>query len=155
MLKQYLIRPSVVFGIIGLLVGSLILAACGGSGQPTSAVSTAPVEAEDTPDISTDTQDEIAADSPPAENESVVDKDTPTPATETMVGESETVPVNDAAECKPADPNEDPIAGVTEYVNEYIEMNLTNDAIPTVSDSDWAKGPADAPVTIIEYGDFQ
>jgi hypothetical protein len=30
-----------------------------------------------------------------------------------------------------------------------------NETISPVTDADWVKGPADATVTIIEYGDYQ
>ncbi len=37
----------------------------------------------------------------------------------------------------------------------FAPQRPPNSPFPDVSASDWRRGPADAPITIIEYGDFQ
>jgi hypothetical protein len=37
----------------------------------------------------------------------------------------------------------------------YLPKASPNSPIPLVSELDWSRGPVDAPLTIIEYGDFQ
>jgi len=138
-----------------LLVLGLILTACGGAATP-AAEAPAPTE-------------EVVAAAPPAEDTPVAAEEpepTDTPEEETTEASSpvetpteteasSTDQKGTAAACLPADPNTDPLAGAILFIDEYIDAGKTNEGIPPVTGADWAKGPADAPITIIEFGDFQ
>lgn len=171
MSKRYLGRPSSVLWIISLLLVGLILTACSGAAQPTAEVSTEAAEAEvsteaaeteASADTSPDTSGtEVAVEEPTpeeqqpaAEQDPTIEVETPTVSAEAD-DETASAATHSNADCQAADPNEDPIAGAIEFISEYIDTNITNDGISAVSGSDWVKGPDDAPVTIIEYGDFQ
>jgi hypothetical protein len=41
------------------------------------------------------------------------------------------------------------------FLDEYLDAGQPNAGIAAVNNADWSKGPANAPVTLIEYGDFQ
>ena len=141
-------RRSVwMVGMLTFLVLGLILTACGGAAPtteapaPTEEVAEATTPAQDTPVMKeepepTDTSEEEMVEESSAESEA-------------------SDQVGTAAACLSADPNTDPIAGAIVFLDEYIEAGQINEGIPAVTDADWAKGPADAPVTIIEFGDFQ
>lgn len=149
-------RRSVwIVGMVALLVLGLSLTACGGAATP-AAEAPAPTEeaaeaappVEDTPAAAkepepTDTPEEETTEaSSPAES-----------STETEA--SSTDQEGTAAACLAADPNTDPLAGAILFLDEYIDADEINEGIPAVTDADWVKGPADAPITIIEFGDFQ
>lgn len=112
-----------------MLLAILALAACGGA---TGSV------AEDTPAAAA-TETEAPADTPTAARQ-----DTPTAAAETPAEPAATQeadvaqpsPTSSTAECVPVDVPD-------------------NDLIAAVTGKDWVDGSADAPVTLIEYGDFQ
>lgn len=160
--KRYLGRPILVRRITSLLLVGLILTACGGAAQPTAEVSTEAAETEVSADTSPDTSGtEVAVEEPTpeeqqpaAEQDPTIEVETPTVSAEAD-DEAASAATHANADCQAADPNEDPIAGAIEFISEYIDTNITNDAISAVSGSDWVKGPDDALVTIIEYGDFQ
>jgi len=144
-------RRSVwIVGMVALLVLGLILTACGGATTP-AAEAPAPTEeavgaappAEDTPAA---VEEPEPTDTP--EESSPAETSTETEALSIAQGAT-------AAACLPADPNTDPLAGAILYLDKYIDDNDINEGIPAVTDADWTKGPANAPVTIIEFGDFQ
>ena len=149
--------------ILALLIFGLILAACGNAATPTAeapppteeAVAAAP-PAEDTPVMEeepepTNTPEEKVAEEEPTA-ESTAEEEAATGAeSESEEAEQE----GTTAACVAADPNTDPIAGAILFLDEYIESEAANSSVAPVTDADWAKGPADAPLTIIEYGDFQ
>ena len=155
-------------GIVALLVFGLILTACGGAVTPT-AEAPAPTEepadaappVEDTPIVEeepepTDTPEEEMVEEVPTEESSPETETSPTEVVAEAESEDE---VSDksgtAAACLPADPNTDPIAGAILFLDEYIDAGPVNEGISPVTDADWAQGPADAAVTIVEFGDFQ
>ncbi|MBN1220578.1 MAG: hypothetical protein JXM69_16770 [Anaerolineae bacterium] len=143
MSKLFLLRPARVRWLINLTLVGLVLAACGSAAQPAAEATTEPaVEIEETADSPADTPATAAK----------MEKEPETVSEETTKEETST---SSKAECQPVNPKEDPVAGVTEYIGNYIDANATNEAIAAVSASDWVKGPTDAPITLIEYGDFQ
>jgi nucleoid-associated protein YgaU len=125
MSKQYLQWRFLAPGLTLLLVAGLALAACGGAAE--SAQQTAAT-----------TESAAATDTPTAEAQAQESAATEEPAAESAAPTAEESPAAQAA-----------IASC-----QGIEIP-DNTLIAAVSDSDWTKGPADAPVTLIEYGDFQ
>ena len=159
-------RQSVrIVGIVALLVFGLILTACGGATTPpaeTPALTEEPAgntpvteeksEPADTPkeemveEVSTEESAETT-EVPPTEVSSEAEPGSEVSDTSGTAGT--------AAACLPADPNTDPIAGAILFLDEYIDAGPVNEGISPVTDTDWAIGPADAAVTIVEFGDFQ
>jgi hypothetical protein len=138
MLKRYLPEQTPAMWLVSLLLISLTLAACGGATEPVSQEPTTAVETEEAVDSSAGVE-EAATEEPPATptEVAVVPEETEESA---PVGETETVQDTDTsatlAECQSVDIPD-------------------NGLIAAVSESDWARGPANAPVTLIEYGDYQ
>jgi len=132
--KQPFLRTSAAWWA-GLLVFAIILTGCGDATDSTL----------DSAEPATDNQAEQAVEEPtsaePTE-EVAVQEET---ESESQGGESQQSTSSVAAECRTATPENDPLMALLQ----------PNPAIAPVSDDDWSKGPADAPVTIIEYGDFQ
>lgn len=150
-------RSVWMVGIAAALVFGLILTACGSTNPEPSAEAPTPTQetaqpaamVEDTPVI----EEEAEATTPPKE-EPTAQAATETPsqpksATEEVEQDSK------VAECVPADPNTDPIAGAILFLDEYIDAGQINNGISPATEADWAKGPANAPITIVEFGDFQ
>jgi len=149
--------------ILALLVFGLILTACGNTATPaveapppTEESVTAAPPAEDTPVMEEEAEptntpeEEVAEEEPTAE--SAAEEEAATGAeSESEEAKQEGM----AAACVAADPNTDPIAGAILFLDEYIESEEATSSIAPVTDADWAKGPADAAITIIEFGDFQ
>ena len=142
-----------------LLFISLVLAACGGATESVSEESITSDEteesaqesqeatsAEETEAISEEpaTEESEAANEEPAAEESVAEEAEATDSENPPAPEQE-LASSSGAECRTVTPENDPIAAVLQ----------PNALIAPISDNDWAKGPADAPITVIEYGDFQ
>jgi outer membrane biosynthesis protein TonB len=116
--------------LTALLLLSLTLAACGGA--PTVE---APAEVAESQPEPTQPVEAPAEENEPATEESQVEP----PATPTEVDDDEEAP-----------------APVAASVAECQSIDIPDNAlIAAVTDTDWANGPADAPVTLIEYGDYQ
>ncbi|MBE7468882.1 MAG: hypothetical protein DPW09_07285 [Anaerolineae bacterium] len=125
MLKRF--QPGVV-GLAGLLLSSLLLAACGGAAEPATPEQPAPAQSQAT------ATEAAAPSSPTAEvTEAAAATEQPTAIAATNQAAEVSGP---PAACQPVD-------------------IPTNTLIAPVSDQEWSKGPANAPVTVIEYADFQ
>jgi hypothetical protein len=137
MQKPLLRHRMLAMGLGGLFLAGLTLAACGG-GVSTPAFE----EATQAPQA-----EEAAEETPAEEPEEVVQVQQAEAEAES--GEAESAPTDAAQEESLSNPNNSPEAtcqGVT--IPE-------NPRIAAVSEDDWARGPADAAITVIEYGDFQ
>ena len=130
MLTKHSMRRVAAGWLIGLLfAGLLLLSACGGAAEEVAEATEAPAQEEAA---------SVAADTPEAEEE---------PAEEAVVE----TPNEEA----PANPDEEIVSVPLEAaVCEAVPVQ-ENTNISPVSDDDWAKGPEDARVTVIEFGDFQ
>ncbi len=156
MLTKYLRRFWWMGGLTALLMASLTLAACGSAATPAADVSTPTEESANVTPVEDTPAAEEMEPTPPVEEE--LEEAAEERVAETAEAEfgSETGSQNEiVAECTPADPNDDPIAGAIVYLNEYIDAGQASDTIAPVTEDDWTKGQANAPVTMIEYGDFQ
>ncbi len=137
--------------LVGLLLFSVAVAACGGaateSEPPTTpAEANAPAQVEENK-VQADVAEQEPEESPVAEEAAADEAEIEEEAAE------ETTAAEPAAES-----NEsllDPAASVAS-VAECVTVEIPdNPLIATVTEDDWVKGPADAPITLIEYGDFQ
>jgi hypothetical protein len=145
MLKGYFLRPALTVWIVSLFSVSLVLTACGGAAESTSEAPVTPVVTEET--IAQATEEQKAPATEKIATEEVATEETE--ATEVATEETEATKENVST------PEQDlPTAASTEAGCQAIEVPA-NDLIAAVSDTDWAKGPANALVTLIEYGDFQ
>jgi len=137
-------RPAL--WLIGLLLLSLALVACGGATEPAPEESVAPPEAneavEATQEVAVVPETEETEAAAAAATEEVQAAAAATEETQAEVAATEEV----QAENLPA--------SVTTASCQTVDIPMNNQ-IAAISTSDWANGPADAPVTLIEYGDFQ
>lgn len=163
-------------GLACLLFISLVLAACGGAAAPVPEESVTSGDTEEVaqPAAESEKQAQESQEAASAEEEMTAAEETEATSEEAAPEESEAVSEEPAAEesatkeaeatdnesssapeqelassssaaCRAVTPDNDPIAAVLQ----------PNELIAPISDSDWTKGPADAPITFIEYGDFQ
>lgn len=156
-------------GVIAWLLLAVTLTACGGAAQteeaaPAAEEATAEEEsATEAEEAAADTETDVAeeAEEAAAEEESVADAEEATAnddtATETEAEEATEMSDEESEEAEAADTNEnllDPSADPQEVACSPLEIP-ENTLIAEVSAEDWALGPEDAPITVIEYGDFQ
>lgn len=143
MLKQCLLK---MICLVGLLLVSAALFACTSttnSGAETPDIPTATedrgdggqeaesiIEEADTQEIVAETEDEGDTE------ETVVTQEPETASNDTENLLDPNVSRSNEVECVPVEIPENPL-------------------IAAVSNEDWSKGQADAPITVIEYGDFQ
>jgi len=145
MFTRYLSLPGLAVWLVGLFLVGLTLAACGAA-TPVSEETTTPADTEAATETSTDVETE------PAEEAEVAAEEETSPDEEVAATE-ESTSAEPTEETAAQENLLDPSASAPATCEPIIIPD--NNLIAVVSDSDWTKGPADAPVTLIEYGDFQ
>ena len=125
--------------LLVLLIAVVALSACG-------AAATSQPEEADTAAVQTEEPVEEPAEKAATsqESEAAPAQETETADNENLLAPEQELASTEAA-CHAATALNDPIMAA-------LQPNI---AITTVTDEDWAKGPADAAITLIEYGDFQ
>jgi hypothetical protein len=139
MLKPFLWRPVLATGLIGLLLAGLTLAACGSTATPAAEVPPTPTVA--------------AATNTPVTQPTTEQK--PTDAAQAPTAAPSTPPTPVKPGCTAVDPKIDQLAGAMEFLSKYIDEAKPVPVMVAIADQEWSKGPANAPLTVIEYGDFQ
>jgi hypothetical protein len=145
MIKNIWPPRLLLWALTAILLAGLTLAACGGAAEPPSEQGTVPAQAEATGEVEAVAQDEPAT--VPAQEE-------------TQEAVATAVEPTSAAEPTPADSaavaSEAPAVAGPPAPAECSPVDIpANELIAAVTETEWSKGPADAPVTLIEYGDFQ
>jgi protein-disulfide isomerase len=140
MTKRPLLRRVSAIWLAVFLLMILPLAACGGAAQPVSEEANTSAEmVEDAP-----ADAEAVEEATEVESQEEIEE---TAATE------EEVPAEEAEATQ--DDENLLLPGSTEETECQSIDIPDNQVIAAVSENDWVIGPADAPVTIVEYSDFQ
>ena len=140
MLKQFRLQTACLSSALLL---SLLLAACGVAPPST------PAQSGETGAAATTQSDNSLPETEQAATTSTAEPAAQQPTAIAQVTEAAaTTEATTAAGQTPA------ASASAEATCQPVEIP-SNDLIAPVSDQDWSKGPADAPVTLIEYGDFQ
>jgi len=144
MLTKFSLHRAAMLGAIGLLVAGLTLVACGGA---------TPSEAEQQPDSTqsaADSQAEVAEETQAQETGSENAEQQESGSAEESVDNEEAASSNDENLSAP----DQPLAEPAEAACHTIDVP-DNPLVAAVSNTEWVRGPEDAPITVIEYGDFQ
>jgi cyclophilin family peptidyl-prolyl cis-trans isomerase/protein-disulfide isomerase len=121
------LKPQAI-GLVSVILLSLLLAACGGAAQPASKEPATSAQTQETTGLA---------------------------ETEEATSPSTTEPEAQQPAATEAAPDENPVAATSAQASCQPVDIPSNTLIAPVLDQEWSKGPADAPVTLIEYADFQ